>query len=311
MELRQLEAFVAVATELHFGRAAQKMQMGQPTLSDLVRRLEREIGASLLTRTTRRVALTSAGAELLDRATVILGEVAAATAAVQRLAAGDAGTVRLGITPPVASVLAPHLTTTMRDEAPGVDVVVSRMWLTDLRRAVAEGTVDVAITCGRVPEPAAVAGEVFCGEPLLVSVRPAHPFAALDSIPLDALADHALGLHSEALFPAWTLAARQALADVELSPPVVELTDTDLSACHWPAQPDVEWILTTASICGVEMATPVRPAWPPRIVPYTLLWNPHRASTPAIGRFVHMALSVDVPAGWVTQPGHLRHDPPG
>lgn len=73
MELRQLEAFVAVATELHFGRAAQQLHMGQPTLSELLKRLEREVGTPLLTRTTRRVSLTGAGTELLGRAKVILG----------------------------------------------------------------------------------------------------------------------------------------------------------------------------------------------------------------------------------------------
>ena len=109
MELRQLEAFVAVATELHFGRAAEKLRIGQPTLSDLIRRLERELGAELLTRSTRKVAVTGAGQELLGRAKVILDEVAAASAAVRRTARGETGTVRVAITPPVAPVLIPHL----------------------------------------------------------------------------------------------------------------------------------------------------------------------------------------------------------
>ena len=103
MELRQLEAFVAVAEELHFGRAAERLRLSPPTLSELIRRLERELGTPLFTRTTRRVVITSAGAELLARSKVILDEVAAAGAAVRRIAGGDAGTVRLGVTPPAAS----------------------------------------------------------------------------------------------------------------------------------------------------------------------------------------------------------------
>ena len=68
VELRQLEAFVSVATELHFGRAAERLHVSAPTLSELIRRLERELGTPLFTRTTRRVAMTSAGEELLARA---------------------------------------------------------------------------------------------------------------------------------------------------------------------------------------------------------------------------------------------------
>lgn len=308
VELRQLEAFVAVATELHFGRAAQKLHMGQPTLSDLVRRLEREVGAPLLTRTTRRVALTGAGAELLKRAKVILDEVASASAAVHRLADGDAGTVRVGITPPVAPVLAPHLAAALCDEAPDVDLVVQRMWMHDLERAVADGAVDVAITCGLVPDPAGVVGEVFCGEPLLVCVRASHPLAERDTVTLAELTDETLGIHSEALFPAWALAQRQALLGAGAAPPTVELADSDLSACHWAGQSDVDWILTTASIAGADMPTPIRPVAPAHLVPYTLQWNPDQATTAAVGRFVQLALTADVPPGWVTQPDHLRHN---
>lgn len=100
---------MAVATELHFGRAAEKVGIGQPTLSDMMRRLEREMGTPLLRRNTRRVALTAAGTDLLDRAKTMLNEVSIAGAAVQRIAQGEAGTVRLGITPLAAPILAKHL----------------------------------------------------------------------------------------------------------------------------------------------------------------------------------------------------------
>ena len=109
MELRQLEAFVAVATELHFGRAAERLQRAADA-EELIRRLERELGTPFFTRTTRRVAMTRGGRGTAARAKLILDEVAAAAAAVRRVAGGDAaGTVRLGITPAVAPVLGPHL----------------------------------------------------------------------------------------------------------------------------------------------------------------------------------------------------------
>jgi DNA-binding transcriptional LysR family regulator len=306
MELRQLEAFVAVATELHFGRAAEQLGIGQPTLSDLIRRMERELGAPLLTRTTRKVALTGAGQELLGRAKVILDEVAAAAAAVRRTAKGETGTVRVAITPPVAPVLAPHLVGAANEYLPGVTLAVQRMWLPDLTRALAEGTVDVAITCARLPDSPGVVNTVFCSEPLLVGLRPDHHLAGTDAVALGDLAQHRLAVPNDTLFPALALAQRQVLDSVGLSPPVVVLEATDLSASGWTNQPQATWILLPASL-GTPPATTVRSAKPELRIPYTLQWSPERAQTAAIARFVRLALTHDVPPDWQLEPGHLRH----
>jgi DNA-binding transcriptional LysR family regulator len=237
VELRQLEAFVAVATELHFGRAAERLHLAAPTLSELIRRLERELGTPLFTRTTRRVAITSAGAELLTRSKVILDEIADAKAAMRRVAGGEAGTVRLGITPPAAPVLAPHLIRLFAAEAPQVTVELQRMWLPNLLDAVVTGDIDVALTCGPVPEPATIATEVFCAEPLLVGLRPGHRLASRDLVALSELAHDVLGTAPEALFPAWALTQRQALGTAGIAPPTIELADTDLAAIRWADQP--------------------------------------------------------------------------
>ena len=232
--MRQLEAFVAVATELHFGRAAERLHIAAPTLSDLIRRLERELGTPLFTRSTRQVVLTSAGAELLTRAKVILDEAAAAKAAIRRLVGGEAGTVRLGITPPAAPVLAPHLINLFTAEAPQVTVELRRMWLPELLDAVVTGAIDVALTCGPVLEPAGIATEVFCAEPLMVGLRPGHRLASRDTIALSDLAHEVLGTAPQALFPAWALAQRQALDTAGIAPPAIELADTDLAAIAGP-----------------------------------------------------------------------------
>lgn len=298
---------MAVATELHFGRAAAKLSIGQPTLSELVQRLEREVGTPLLRRTTRRVALTSAGVELLERATGILDDVAAAGAAVRRLGKGDVGTVRLGITPPVAPVLAPHLCAAMRAHTTDVELVVQRMWLHQLQRAITDNLVDVTITCGLVPDPAGVMNEVFCGEPLMVSVRTGHRFAKREAVALADLADETLGIPSEALFPAWVRAQRQLLESTGLSPRTVEICDNQVSASKWPSEPDVDWILTTASIADPDMAAAVLPVRPTHYVPFTLQWAPDRVPNAAVARFVRVALEADVPPGWISYTGDARH----
>lgn len=307
VELRQLEAFVAVATELHFGRAADRLHMAAPTLSELIRRLERELGTPLLTRTTRRVALTGAGAELLGRAKVILDEVAGADAAVRRVAAGEAGTVRLGITPPAAPVLAPHLISQFAAEAPHVTVAPQRMWLPAMADALTGGRIDVAITCGLPPASRGIASEVFCAEPLLVGLRPGHRLAGQDTVALADLAHEALGATPADLFPAWALSQRQALESAGVSPPAVDLADAELAATRWADQRDVAWILLIGSLAEAHAATVIRPVEPALLVPFTLQWNPGRAHTTAVARFVHAALTAELPPGWFTQPAHLRH----
>jgi DNA-binding transcriptional LysR family regulator len=307
VELRQLEAFVMVAKELHFGRAAERLHMAAPTLSELIRRLERELGTPLFTRTTRRVAMTSAGAELLARSKVILDEVAAADAAVRRVAAGEAGTVRLGITPPVAPVLAPHLISRFSTDAPQVTVDLQRMWLPAMTDALTVGRIDVAITCGLIPAPEGIANEVFCAEPLLVGLRQSHRLAGRDTIALQDLAHDVLGTSSAELFPAWALSQRQALEQAGISPPTVDLTDTELTATRWSDQRDIDWILLIRSLAGGHTTTVIRPVEPAQLVPFTLQWNPSRAHTTAVARFVHAALTAELPPGWHTQPDHLRH----
>ena len=308
MELRQLEAFAAVAAELHFGRAAARLHMGQPTLSESIRRLERELGTPLFARTTRHVALTSAGEELLTRTAVILDDVAAAVAAVRRVADGDAGTVRIGITPPVAPVLAPHLRAGAAQALPGVDLDLRQLWLPALAAAVTDARIDVAITIGLVPEIPSVVSEVFCGEPLLVGLRSGHRLAGRNTVALSELAQDVLGAPDADLFPAWALSQQQALTDAGIHPPSVRLEASDLAASGWTQQEDVEWVLLVGSLTGSHRDTVIRPVEPVQLVPYTLQWSPDRARTAAVARFVHFALSSPLPDGWVTQPAHRGHD---
>ena len=304
MELHQLDAFVAVATELHFGHAAERLYIGQPTLSELVRRLERELGTPLLTRTTRRVGLTEAGAELLGRARTILDDVAAAANAVRRIADGDGGTVRVGITPPVAPVLAPHLLGSFVGKAPGVDIVVTQLWLPNLSRALIDDDIDVAITCGELPRREDLVSEMFCSENLLVGLRPGHPLAGQDTVRLEQLAGDVLGMTSATLFPAWAKVQQQALRKASVVPRRCPLAATDLAAVRWTEQHELDWIMLIGSLIKDHIDTVVRTVEPVCQVPFTLQWNPTRVQTPAVERFVRHALTIAPPPGWTAHPAN-------
>jgi DNA-binding transcriptional LysR family regulator len=308
MEFRQLEAFVAVANELHFGRAAEKLGMAQPTLSELVRRLEREMGTSLLARTTRRVALTGAGSELLERAQAIIDSASDAILAVRRVASEEAGTVRLGVIPAVAPVLAPHVAEALRRHAPDITLEVRKMWPPDLLHAVADGTVDVAINCGSVVDPPGVVGEVFCGEGAMVALRNSHRLAERRSVSWADLAAEPFGIPSASLFPDWSAAQRRLLDHAGICPPIVELEATDLAAADWPRQSQVDWIMSSAGLIGTNEGVRVLPVSPTGLLLYKLQWNPARPQTSAAARFVQLVLTVAVPPNWVAQPGHLRFE---
>jgi len=298
MELRQLEAFVAVATELHFGRAAQRLNMGQPGLSDLIRRLERDVDSKLLTRTTRRVQLTSAGADLLNRATVILQLASDAVTSMHRWADCDAGVVRLAFTPPVAPSVLAHLSARLAEVAPNIALQVSLMWFGDLERAIAKGAIDVGISCGSLPTHLGTINERLYAEAWFVGLRPDHRLVERKAVDLRDLASETLGQHSASLFPAWSAAQNVALRAAGISPPTAELADSDLGAQRWSEQSEVDWVLTTASTATPDSSATIRPVAPPQSLPFTLHWVPGRATSPAVGRFVRLAKSVDFPDGF-------------
>jgi DNA-binding transcriptional LysR family regulator len=308
VELRQLEAFVAVAHELHFGRAAARLHLGQPTLSDLVRRLERELGTPLFHRTTRRVVLTEAGAVLLGRAEAVLRQVGDAVVEVRAVGSGGRGTVRVGFTPPTAPVLAPHLCAGFARAAPEVTVEQVRLYLPGLQQALREGTLDVALTCG-LREAGEAAGEVdsraggiethlFASEPLLVGLRPGHRLAERTAVDLSDLAGERLGMTEPFLFPAWAASQRQALEAAGVAPPLAPLARTDLNAAGWLEQDDVDWVLLIGSLTAGHVDTVIRPVTPAQDVGFVLLWVPSQARSPAVARFVRHVLSAPLPPGW-------------
>jgi hypothetical protein len=91
-------------------------------------------------------------------------------------------------------------------------------------------------------------------------------------------------------------------------PPTVELETTDVGATGWPQQSNVEWVMTGAAITARNEEVRVLPVSPTGLLLYKLQWNPARTQTAAAARFVQLTLTVDVPPGWTTQPGHLRFD---
>jgi DNA-binding transcriptional LysR family regulator len=299
MEFRELRAFVAAGQELHFARAAAQLYMSASTMSELIRRLELELGTPLFTRTTRRIELTDAGTELLGRATTILELTAQAAEAVSAIARANVGAIRLGITPPAGPVLAPHLAREFKASRSELSVEIERMWLPALVAALRAGTIDAALTCGDLGiDTPDITTSVIGSEPLLIGLRPDHPLSADGNLDLAQLGDRTLGMHPAHLFPAWHRVQRLALADAGLNPPTVELADPDLSARFWTQQLEVEWIMLIGSLFTGHIETVAIPAGE-RTVPFTLSWRGSSSQRPVVRRFIESSLQAALPPGWM------------
>src|SRR5213076_2095932 len=122
MELRHLRYFVAVAEELHFGRAAQRLHIAQPPLSQQIRRLEGDLGVSLFDRTNRRVALTDAGRAFLGEARLTLAQAERATQVASRAARGEIGQLIIGYMASAELNVFPRLLPVFRKRHPGIDL---------------------------------------------------------------------------------------------------------------------------------------------------------------------------------------------
>ncbi|PTL81584.1 LysR family transcriptional regulator [Vitiosangium sp. GDMCC 1.1324] len=145
MEFRQLQLFVAVAEELHFGRAAARVGMAQPPFSQQIRRLEGELGVELLARTSRRVALTPAGARLLEEARELLARRADVVSNVQRAAQGMTGTLRVGFAASSAFGVLPDIVLRFRARFPEVKLELDDREALNVGAALISGELDLAI----------------------------------------------------------------------------------------------------------------------------------------------------------------------
>ncbi|MBW8793234.1 MAG: LysR family transcriptional regulator [Streptomyces sp.] len=146
MNLRHLTYFVAVAEERHFGRAADRLHMAQPPLSQAIRQLEAELGVELLHRTTRRVDLTEAGRAYLARSRAILADVDEAAHEARRVAAGAVGHLAIGCVGSATYSLLPALSRHLATELPGVDFAFrGEMLAPDQVEALRAGEIDIAL----------------------------------------------------------------------------------------------------------------------------------------------------------------------
>ena len=176
MELRHLKYFVAVAEELHFGRAAELLFISQPPLSRQIQQLEEEIGVALFVRTKRSVKLTEAGAAFLERARRILTLADDAVTAARRVAAGQAGTLGIGFVGSATYTLLPEVLGAFRTHYPDVEMLLHEMPSGEQMQALRDGLIDVGFVRPSAQGAPLVLETIF-REPLAAALSSSHRLA--------------------------------------------------------------------------------------------------------------------------------------
>jgi DNA-binding transcriptional LysR family regulator len=188
MELRHLRYFVAVAEELSFTRAARKLHIAQPPLSQQVRSLEEELGARLLDRTHHRVELTTAGSQFLNDARIILAQAKEAVQKAQRTARGEEGNLRLGfVTTAMYEDTVPRLIRDFQNRYPAVALRLEQLSSGEQVQALLGKAIDAGFIRTPVHEPRLVLRTVT-RESLLLALPAGHPLAQLARVQLRSLA---------------------------------------------------------------------------------------------------------------------------
>ncbi len=200
LELRHLRYFRQVVDELHFGRAAARLAVSQPTLSVQIRQLEALVGARLFERHTRQVALTDAGRALDEAARRILRDVDTAVDATRQAQAGQVGVLRVGFGPTLMLSTLGQVVRTYRQRHPGVRIDLREMPTSEQLTALVHGDLDVGFVRGADADPR-LHVELFAREALLIALHRDHPAAGAVRVPVSALAQDPWVLFPRAIAP--------------------------------------------------------------------------------------------------------------
>jgi DNA-binding transcriptional LysR family regulator len=222
MELRQLRYFVAVAEELHFRRAAERLHVSQPPVSQQIRALEQEIGCRLLARTRRRVELTPAGAAFLRDARGVLAELDGAVATAQRIHSGQSGSLRVNFVGSALLSIVPRAVQRFRSAAPEVQIELRERATVDQLRAVLDGAVDVGLVRTPIEADERLRVTSVLREPTVAAVPGDHPLSRRRRVALREVAAHPLVLFPRSQAPGFHDLVFSSLAATGTAPRVVQ-----------------------------------------------------------------------------------------
>lgn len=199
-DLKHLSTFVAVAEELNFHRAAERLNMAQPAVSRIVLELEDRLGVKLLERTTRRVRLTESGRYLLEEAQTILGRVEVAENTVRLLASGTKAILRIGYTTITGHSLVPDIAREFRRSHPDVKLELTYLTSPVQRDRILQDEIDLGFIEGHF-QSSEIESQPVARHRLMALMPPEHPLAAKTSITVEDLAHEKLVMETDFEWP--------------------------------------------------------------------------------------------------------------
>jgi DNA-binding transcriptional LysR family regulator len=188
MDLRHLYYFIAVAEELHFSRAAERLHISQPPLSQQIRSLEDELGVKLFERTKRQVHLTEAGKVFLERSYGVLAQLEQAIAVTHQIGRGEVGRLAIGFVDSAMYTLLPEIVRVFRSQFPAVELRLHELTTAQQMQALHHKQVDVGIVRSAISEPG-LSVECLLHESLVLALPETHSLSAQTQVSLSSLAD--------------------------------------------------------------------------------------------------------------------------
>lgn len=200
MELRQLRYFLAVAEDLHFTRAAARLHVAQPALSQQISQLEREVGVKLLERTSRSVVLTSAGEVFRKRASIAIEQLERAAADAGTVGRGEAGSISLGFVSAALVSVIPVIARWFRWEIPAATLELRELEPSEQIESIQQRHLDIGLLHVNIQDPD-LASMIVAQEKLIVALPENHALGCRDQVELKALAHETILLPRRHTFP--------------------------------------------------------------------------------------------------------------
>ncbi|WP_067865142.1 LysR family transcriptional regulator [Nocardia shimofusensis] len=232
MEFRHLVSFITIAEELHFGRAAQRLHLTQPSLSAQLQKLEKSLGVQLVARNSHEVKLTPAGREFEAQARLVVAQLDRAAEVAKATAAGRSGTLDVGYNLPASRHVLPAALTRMTERHPDIEISLWEKRTGPQLAALADGTLDLALVYGHPSSSAFRYRRLLHRVPLVAVVGRRHRWAERPGVPFAELAGQNCVLFARDQCPAMYDAIFRAAAETEISLAITHTADDPGATAH-------------------------------------------------------------------------------